>query len=497
MEVVSMPARWSGPGTRLLLLVLVLTLVAVPTLVLAQSSEQRPSRPEPLPADDQRLLDLAALTLTVEDLVEAGLDGYGIASGQERSLRATAEVLADNRGGVSPENIDFYAGFLEEVGWQRGYESGLAVLQEDDPGFFAQVVSSTIDLYATEEDADRAFTTLADPDAITIAEVEELSDTEPIGDDSRVWLVEGEAEDTGQPFRAVLAMFRLGTMEVGVGIYNWDESEPDVELAQALAGRLLERIEAAEPGPVTPLSLAAVTFGEPDITTYFHNYLLRDDSVIPFAGETTEELATRSLTYRNAIEVYTVNQVIPAREEGPADDGFYALWRYRFADAEAANDWLDTESDRFRGAVAELPIGDRAFAFSYAIEVAPEVTARGYVGYLLVGAEVAIMDARAVPELPLVSFAELLQFQAACMGPAGPCPFAEIPVQLRQHLPPEPDEEDGADAAGTPVAGATPVASPGATPVASPGATPVAAPPATPVITPPATPAAGDDKSAP
>jgi hypothetical protein len=492
-----MPARWPGPGIRLLLLVLGLTLVAVPTLVLAQSTEQRPTRPEPLPEDDLRLLDLAALTLTVEDLVEAGLNGYGIASGQERSLRTTAEVLADNRGGVNPENIDFYAGFLEEVGWQRGYESGLAVLQEDDPGFFAQVVSSTIDLYATEEGADRAFTTLADPDTITIAEVEELSDTEPIGDDSRVWLVEGEAEDTGQPFRAVLVMFRVGTLEAGVGIYNWDEGEPDVTLAQALAARLLARLEAAEPGPVTPLSLAALTFGELEIDTFFHNYLLRDGTVIPFAGETTEDLATRSLTYRNAMEVYTVNQVFPARQEGPADDGYYALWRYRFADAEAANDWLDTEANRFLGTVAELPIGDRAFAYSYAIEVAPELTARGYVGYLLVGAEVAIMDARALPELPLVSFSEMLRLQATCMGPAEPCPLADIPFHLRQHLTPEPDDEDGADAAATPVAGATPVATPGATPVASPGATPIAEPPATPVGTPAATPVADDEKSAP
>lgn len=479
-----MPARWPSSSIRLLLVVLVLTIVTIPSLVLAQSTEQRQARPEPGATDEAGQLDLAALTLTVEDLVVAGLDGYGIASGQARSLLATAEVLAENRGGVSPENVERYTEFLTEVGWQRGYESGLAVLQDDDPGFFGQVVTSSIDVYESEAGAERAFTTLSDPEGITIAEVEEVPDAEPLGDDSQVWLVEGEAEDTGQPFRAVLAMFRLDNIEAGVGIYNWNEGEPDIALTQELAARLLERIEASEPSAVTPLSMSALAFGEPVVDSYYHNYLLFDGSVIPFAGETTEQLATRSLAYRNALEVYTVNQVIPAREAGREDDGFYALWRYRFADAGAATAWFDTEAERFTGTVVDLPIGDRAFAYSYAIEVAPEVTARGYVGYLLVGAEVAIMDARAVPELPLISFAEMLRLQAGCMGPAGPCPLADIPFHLRQHLTPEPEEdgEDGAEAGATPVAeGATPVADPLATPVAEPQATPVADPGATPV----------------
>src|SRR5690606_25474849 len=150
--------RWSGPGLRLLLIVLALTIVAVPSLVMAQSTEQRQTPPSPARSVNPALLDLAAATLTIQDLEAVGLEGYGIGSGQERSLRTTAEVLADNRGGISPENVERFAAFLEEVNWQRGYESGLAVLREDDPGYFAQVISSTIDVYATEADADEAFT---------------------------------------------------------------------------------------------------------------------------------------------------------------------------------------------------------------------------------------------------------------------------------------------------------------------------------------------------
>lgn len=476
--------RWSGPGLRLLLIVLALTIVAVPSLVMAQSTEQRQTPPSPARSVNPALLDLAAATLSIQDLEAVGLEGYGIGSGQERSLRTTAEVLADNRGGISPENVERFAAFLEEVNWQRGYESGLAVLREDDPGYFAQVISSTIDVYATEADADDAFTRYSDPEGVTIADVEEIPGNVALGDDSRVWLVEGEAEDTGQPFQAVLVMFRTGTIEAAVGIYNWEEDPPDVTLAETLAGRLLERIEAMEPAARPPLSSSVLAFGELGINSYYHNYLRYDGIVIPFAGEDIEALANRSLAYRNAAEVYTVNQVFPAREEGPADDGYYALWRYRFEDNQAATDWFSTEAQRFLSSVTELPIGDQAFAYSYALEVADGQYARGYVGYLLVGRDVAIIDTRAVPEVPLVSFAEIMQMQAACMDSEVACPLADIPYHLRQYLTPEPEEDEGAT--GTPDAEATPVA-PDATP--DDGATPEAdATPVAPLATPEAFP---------
>jgi hypothetical protein len=222
-----------------------------------------------------------------------------------------------------------------------------------------------------------------------------------------------------------------------------------------------------------------LAFGELGLNSYYHNYLRYDGSVIPFAGEDIEALATRSLAYRNATEVYTVNQVFPAREEGPADDGYYALWRYRFEDAADAADWLETEAQRFVGNVTTLPIGDRAFAYSYALEVAEDQFARGYVGYLMAGNDVAIVDIRAVPEVPLVSFAQIMELQANCMGGAATaCPLADIPFHLRQYLTPEPEADDGdtgpADAEATPVAtDATPEAE--ATPLA-PQATPVASP---------------------
>lgn len=500
-----MRARWSGAGVRVFLLGLALTIVAIPSLVLAQSTEQRQTPPERTAADDPARLDLAAMTLTVEDLAAAGLEGYGIGSGQERSLATTAEVLAENRGGITPENVERFTGFLDEVSWQRGYESGLAVLQEEDPSFFAQVVSSTLDVYLTEADASEAFSRLSNPAEVTIAEVEVVPDTRPIGDDSSVWLVEGEAEDTGEPFQAVLVSFRLDNIEAGVGIYNWDEQAPDIELAQELADRLLARIEAAGDAvsdaatPVAapvdtnrpPLSTTALTFGAVDIDSYYHNYLLRDGTVIPFAGETLEQLVDRSLAYRNAAEVYTVNQVFPSGAESAADDGYYALWRYRFDDAAAASDWFEVESQRFIGNVTELPIGDQAFLYSYVLPVSPEQTARGYVGYLLVGAEVAIIDSRAVPETPLVSYAEILRLQADCIASAAPCPLAAIPYHLRQYLTPEAEDGAGDEAAPGATPGATPVASPEASPVASPGATPVASPEASPM----ATPVAGDEES--
>lgn len=461
--------RWSGPGLRLLLIVLALTIVAVPSLVMAQSTEQRQTPPTRVEAPDPGLLDLAAASLTVADLAEFGLDDYGIGSGQERSLLTTAEVLADNRGGITPENVEHFAAFLEEVGWQRGYESGLAVLREDDPGYFAQVVSSTIDVYATEAGADDAFNRYSDPEGVTIAEVEEVPGTVALGDDSRVWLVHGDAEDTGQPFVAVLVMFRVANIEAGAGIYNWNDEQPDIALVESLAGRLLERIEAMEPAVTPPLSAAVVAFGEAGINSYYHNYLRHDDAVIPFAGEDIEAVATRSLAYRNAAEVYTVNQVFPAREEGSADDGFYALWRYRFDDAAGATDWFEVESERFVANVVPLPIGDRAFAYSYALEIGENQFARGYVGYLLAGNDVAIIDIRAVPEVPLTAFAEIMELQARCMGGAvQPCPVTVFPVHLRQYLTPEP-ETDEAEAQAEAEAGATPVA-PDATPVATPEA---------------------------
>ncbi|MBA2519900.1 MAG: hypothetical protein H0V24_09560 [Chloroflexia bacterium] len=469
-----MGVRWLGSGIRMAMIALALTIVAVPALALAQSqsTEQRQSTPVAVPDAELALLDLAALTLTPRDLDAVGLEGYGIGAGEARSLRSTAEVYADNRGGITPENTDRYARFLESVGWARGYESGLAVLNEDDPSFFSQVVSSTIDVYQSEVGARRAFTLLTDPADVTIAEVELAPPVAAIGDDTRVWLVAGEADDTDEPFQAVLVMFRLGHLEAGVGIYNWDQREPDIELAHALAVRLAERIEAAAPAAAAPLSTSSLAFGESGLESFFNNYLYRDGAIVPFAGETIEELASRSLRYRNAAEVFTVNQLFPAGTESTADDGYYALWRYRFADADAAAAWVEAESRALTEVAVELPIGDRAFVYSYTLEVAPDQVARGYVGHLLAGADVAVIDMRAVPEVPLDSFTAVLRLQAACMN-AAPCTLADIPARLRLSLAPVAPP----DAAATPVPGddlapeeeaePEPV-EPGATPVASP-----------------------------
>lgn len=101
-------------------------------------------------ATDGDQLDIAAMALTPTDLDDLGYADYLIADGRSQTLedRVTEQsTAADNPAAVR--------GFLEGLGWIRGYRSRLAHPLEAGTEDFDALISSGVTQFADEDGAHR------------------------------------------------------------------------------------------------------------------------------------------------------------------------------------------------------------------------------------------------------------------------------------------------------------------------------------------------------
>src|SRR5215217_8138301 len=126
-------------------------------------------------------LDLAAMTLTPTDLVAAGWDGLGLASGQTLSATDLADRAVWPAG--AGEEQDAVYDTLLKAGWQQAYGASFATLWDPnrvDPG---RQVDVEVVAYTDAAGAAQGFALV--PDVFATGSITAVTGARPIGDEAR------------------------------------------------------------------------------------------------------------------------------------------------------------------------------------------------------------------------------------------------------------------------------------------------------------------------
>ena len=376
-------------------------------------------------AEDSEFLDLPAMALTPEDLEDEGLGGYGVGFGEVTYLDELIGPYAQDRN--LPE--DEVREILEDAGFARWYESFLDVPpDEDDPaGPSVRTFHSYVLEFANQDGAANGWDFLEDESTSETAH--DVRRVKEFGDESEATRDRGKDEATGDEYELLDLSFRLGTLHAGVTIVDWAGGEPEVAEAEALAARLLERIELVLNDGAPGLSNQVVRLTGEEVASSVDSYLILDGDAIPIYRETARDTKAREQDAADAdvTDAYWLREQIVARGEVPKVIVRYVVELRRFVDDVAARDWLAGVEQDIEGIgdYEDLVIdedaptfGDESLAFS-------ATSANGTDRYrsvsLLVGATVAWIDVVGSEMPPATAVEALAEAQAACLEEGG-CP---------------------------------------------------------------------------
>jgi hypothetical protein len=382
-------------------------------------------------------LDLAAMVLTPTSLAGTDLDGYVflLTSGEAIGpWSLTGQVGRWTDQVVDEEILET----LEDDGLRRGYKFEVRLLEDPDdpPGDPVLYANASVHEFADDDGAAAAFTAIDELSAAS-AVTERVAIDEPIGDETLV--IRGDEYDDVPPplaivFRSdrLIAVMRVGAME----------GEPEVAEsdAQTLAALLCDRMEAGldEGGP--GLANHVVRLAD---DAYHTVYEVRSDKYLRVAGEdlplgweSAGAFADRVANTGDAIDAYELSQFIQEANIAAPDLPYQVGWTsrvYRFADDEAAADWLDDRADDVEtsldrtttSAVGDVKViqdapvlGDESFTVVYTEEATDGFTTQEYRIYARVGAVVidVSLGAAVSEDLPIEALQALAEVQVACLG---------------------------------------------------------------------------------
>jgi hypothetical protein len=391
--------------------------------------------------EDAQPLDLAAMLLGPGDV---GAEGYGIFDARAWSTETKAADFATFTGSDQADEL----AVLAAAGYVHGHEQVIAVeaaVEMDAPQAAALIVSY-LHQFTSAAGARDAY---AHFEAGTASHplAEEVEGTRQFGDASQVSRFIGVAPDTGVPSESIDLSFVEGTLCGGVTItlFKWEETdtpvgEPeaplpatDVASAEALAERLLNRIERARTEGTPGLSLAVLRVDDPNGSpSVLDHYTTYGGEVLPFFGEPEENFTTRSGLSEAVVAVYEFERQL--------GNPYYVARLTAFETDEAAPDWLPEAAASLVYAGSRyddvVPVetseiyGDESTAVSYTYHLSDTDDVRGYIVWVRVGTVVARVQADAVPGAALEGVEALAQTQAACLEDGGPCDPIDPPASL-------------------------------------------------------------------
>lgn len=378
-------------------------------------------------AAEEEPLDLAAMALIPSDLDDEGLEGYRIDYGETFLLEETASLLAPGLG-LSEDEVQET---LEDAGFERFYTSSLFQPEDEDDIFGAilSVVNSYVLEFADEEGAAAAWETLEDESNVENAQ--DVRRVEQIGDETEATRVRDERAGS----ESLDLSFRLGNLIGGVLITNESGQVPEVGDAEALAERLLERIEEVSDDGTAGMSNRILRLrGGPDMLYSVDNYLLLDGEVAQFYSESERESRRRENDSANAgmtDEYYVWQQIATlGDEQNIFDDVWFYAYLQNFEDEDTASDWLGEAEERLpeRDRFVSLEIDEEAPTFgdesiTYTVEWNDPEGGTFFSGNvaLRVGTTVVAIEAQG-PETPPAEVTDTLaEIQVDCLE-EDPCP---------------------------------------------------------------------------
>ncbi|MEA2526737.1 MAG: eukaryotic-like serine/threonine-protein kinase [Thermomicrobiales bacterium] len=402
-------ADGGGPVARLISL--------VSLVVIAATLGPSPGAPKGSAQEEAAPFDLAAMPLVPADAEAAGLEGFGIASvtsaGGTNAASGWMELghVAEESIGIGDDGTQTGKGRfnyeLHAAGWQRQYRRVLS-----EPGGMS--IFSSVGQYATNDGAASAFATLT-----TSADAEEVTSSAVLGDRSAIH------RDILYGFgRRLVLTFQVDNLLADVQVIRGPDD--DQERAEALAQRLLARIDAARGSREPGLARLALRLAVPPQPGINQSYGRLAGETLAMLGESQQDRTEREIGYGDADAVYWEVQRLPLSGEEEQSWSAYRVQLLHFRDEKAAADWLDgvpslleeltDASFRAEPIAGSTPVGDESLAF--AVEFPGEKTRRGPRMYTRVGPDVARIELWALEAPPLAAVESLAAAQVACLRAA-------------------------------------------------------------------------------
>lgn len=394
--------------------------------------------------------DIAAMTLVPGDLPDPG---YGLEGGTRLTLAEEAAGVVAYRGGESVAGtVAAFQERLSAVGWLERYTSALALPNRDDPTIVDRRIVTYVTLYTDLTGAAEGFGLLEDES--TVANATDIPGTRSIAEQSEITRSTGILSGSDLPYQSLDLTFRTGSLTAGVLIYDNRNIPPEVAEIEALADRLLGRVQDVLSTGGPGLGARALRLAGPPARIPFHDelYELKNDGIIPYLGEEPDVIASREVQYGTATDVYSVYQALVAGDDEPDDDPYVVVRLYRFPDASSAANWLAGLADNLRGQSDEYPevttlVGgltgaEESVSLGYTYNATDTLVTRGFLIAMRAGPIVARIQVDGLPQPPIAAVQEMAEAQARCLSDpsGGTCTTAfPIPTSLLPELPPEPE----------------------------------------------------------
>jgi len=381
-------------------------------------------------------LELSAMLLTPFDLEDEGLEGYGYRFGGTDTLddEFTGFISTDDRPADEIQEV------LEDAGFVQSRWVSMDLPSEEDPRDAARRVTVWVDEYT---ESGRALS-----DVIEIYldfGGDDVDGTDTIGDESAIVTYTDVAPDSGVDVTAMVLAFRYENQIGQIEIVNFHsrspEIEPSVDEIEALAERLLDRIETVRDDGGPGLEQQVLRLQSDGEQVYYdHDFYTRlDDEQLPRYGQDDDlldELDDSEAEF-GITDAYRMNQTLGWNGETGLrwsvqlrlfdDDDDAEAW---VEDAEA---WIETyDVDDIEIVDEEVDLGDRAMVVTYRVgteddDLDPHWTAIfiqvGDIGILL-----QLSNPGELADLDIVT--ELAELQVACVED-GACPIeSELPDAL-------------------------------------------------------------------
>jgi hypothetical protein len=368
-----------------------------------------------------RRLELPAMVLFPADLEEPG---FGLGESGFEDATAQAEVVARETGRPLLEMVEPLraAGFIHRYNLvlERGAPEDVAT-PEGVPNEVLKRIVFAVTAYTSAEGAAAGFD-LLDRQWETGTGSEDIPLTTTFGQEAELTRSSSVTTDTNTPYQQLNLTFRIDNLVADVSIFDLTNQAPDPAEAEALATKLLGRIEEVRANGGPGLSFQVIRLGG---RTVVDAYIVRDGQPEPMSLMTEPVLAEHRQILQGANAVYDVQQ--------PLADGSYLVARlHQFPSPDEAAAWLEQEPNPALGpsasgyidvtAVPDAPsLGDESRTFRYGYRLDEQTTVRGYVVFVRVGDTVARVQLDNIPEAPLAAVLELAEAQVSCLH-AGECP---------------------------------------------------------------------------
>jgi hypothetical protein len=392
---------------------LVSLLAVLPLLISADPAAARQESPAPL--------DLAAMVLTPADLATVGWDGLGLQSGQLLAVTDLAARAVWPSGAGAAQ--DAVRDDLRAAGWQQGYTVTLATLWDPSRSDLGRQVEIELDAYGDAAGAAQGLALV--PDVFPTGPITPVTGEREIGEASRLVRVAARDPQAGTPNQELALGFRVDHLTAHILLRDWSDEPPAVATIEALAERLLGRIEQVlrdgEPG----LSLHALPLEPREHAAQTAAYLRIDGADVRSSYESSAEFAARVLSYGTATDVFTSTTEIEATDGGDPLKVDEEL--LDFADATQAATWLRAAPERVGQDAEEIisaveddvaGIGDEAVVATVTRD--PDQDGIGLVHtaavLVRVGAQVAVIRLTRANDPPAPSATmDLARAQVACV----------------------------------------------------------------------------------